>query len=139
MIHGAAGGLGLAAIQIAKAIGARVIAAAGTKEKLEVCKRFGADEFVNYESDEEWWKTVLALTGGRDGGVDVVFDSVGLVEKSIKRVKPRGRVVVVGFARREGGLEKVAVNRILFKQVKVIGYVSIAFLYYFNPRILMAI
>lgn len=117
----------MAAIQIAKAVGARVIATAGTTEKLEVCKRYGADECINYDTNPEWWNTVLELTGGKDkGGVDVVFDSVGLVEKSIKCAKTRGRIIIVGFTGREGNMEKVAMNRILLKQINVIGYVSLA-------------
>jgi len=131
LIHGAAGGLGLAAIQISKAVGARVIATAGTDEKLGICKRFGADECINYITNNEWWKRVLELTPSKrkDGqgsgvGVDLVFDSVGLIEKSIKCTKERGRIVIVGFAGREGNMEKLAMNRILLKQVKVIGYVS---------------
>lgn len=78
LIHAAAGGLGLMAVQIAKAVGCRVIATAGSREKLDVARRFGADEVVDYvEYAEEWWKKVLELTKGE--GVDVVYDVVGLV------------------------------------------------------------
>jgi NADPH2:quinone reductase len=78
LIHAAAGALGLMAVQIAKAIGCRVIATVGSKEKLAVAKRFGADAGVDYVQDaDEWWKIVLELTGGQ--GVDVVYDPVGLV------------------------------------------------------------
>jgi threonine dehydrogenase-like Zn-dependent dehydrogenase len=76
----------------------------------------------------------MKLTGGEgdkgngndegEGGVDVVFDSVGLVGDSIRCLKWKGRVLVVGFAGREGDLERVAVNRVLLRQVQVIGYVS---------------
>jgi NADPH2:quinone reductase len=121
LIHAAAGGLGLMAVQIAKAVGARVVATAGSKEKLAVARRFGADELVSYE-DDEWWKTVLELTKGQ--GVDVVYDSVGLVDKSLKCLKHRGRVLVVGFAGTEGEIERIAMNRVLLKQAQIIGYVS---------------
>lgn len=117
----------MAAIQIAKATGARVIATAGSPEKLDICKKYGADECINYTTNEEWWKRVLELTGGKEGGVDVVFDSVGLVEKSIKCTKQRGRIIIVGFAGREENMERLAMNKILLKSVKVIGYVSLFF------------
>jgi len=110
------------AVQIAKAIGARVIATAGSQAKLDVAKRFGADECVNYTSNSEWWKEVLDLTGG--SGVDVVYDSVGLVEKSLKCLKQKGRILIIGFAGTEGNIEKIAMNRVLLKQAQVIGYVS---------------
>jgi NADPH2:quinone reductase len=122
LIHAAAGGLGLMAVQIAKTMGARVIATASSTEKLEVARRFGADECVNYTSTPEWWKEVSDLTGG--DGVDVVYDSVGLVGLSLKCLKPRGRILIIGFAGREGDLESVAMNRILLRQAQVIGYVS---------------
>lgn len=79
LVHGASGGLGLMAVQIAKAVGAKVIATGGSDEKLEVCRQFGADECVNYENPE-WYKDVLKLTNG--AGVDVVYDSAGLVVSS---------------------------------------------------------
>lgn len=78
LIHAAAGALGLMAVQIAKAVGCRVIATAGSKEKLAIAKRLGADEGIDYVDDaDEWWKRVLELTDGQ--GVDVVYDPVGLV------------------------------------------------------------
>lgn len=109
------------AVQIAKAIGARVIATAGSKQKLEVAKLFGADECVSYD-DGEWWKTVLELTNRE--GVDVVYDSVGLVDKSLKCLKHKGRVLVIGFAGTGEEIEKIAMNRVLLKQAQIIGYVS---------------
>lgn len=114
--------MGLMAVQIAKAVGARVIATAGSKEKLEVAKRFGADDVVSYD-DTDWWKQVLTLTNGE--GVDVVYDSVGLVDKSLKCLKHKGRVLVIGFAGTEGAIEKIAMNRVLLKQAQIIGYVSL--------------
>lgn len=109
LIHAAAGGLGLMAVQIAKAIGATVIATASTKEKLDVARRFGADEGINYTETLDWWKEVLEATNGQ--GVDVVYDPVGLVDRSLKCLKHRGRILVVGFAGTEGNLERIAMNR----------------------------
>ena len=122
LVHAAAGGLGLTAVQIAKAAGARVIATASSKEKLDVAKRFGADECVNY-TNLEWWKDVMELTNG--DGVGVVYDPVGLVDKSLKCLKHKGRILIIGFAGIEGNLEKVAMNRVLLKQAQLIGYVSV--------------
>lgn len=115
LVHAAAGGVGLAAVQIAKAMGATVIATAGTEEKLEIAKRFGADFGVNYR-DEDWPKEVLKL---RPRGVDVVFDPVGLISPSQKCIAWNGRLLVVGFA--GGPIEKIATNRILLKNISVIG------------------
>ena len=122
LVHAAAGGLGLTAVQIAKAAGARVIATASSKEKLDVAKRFGADECVNY-TNLEWWKDVMELTNG--DGVDVVYDSVGLVDKSLKCLKHKGRILIIGFSGIEDNLEKIAMNRVLLKQAQLIGYVSV--------------
>lgn len=122
MVHAAAGGLGLTAVQIAKAAGARVIATASSKEKLDVAERFGADECVNY-TNSEWWNDVMELTNG--DGVDVVYDPVGLVDKSLNCLKHKGRILIIGFAGIEGNLEKVAMNRVLLKQAQLIGYVSV--------------
>ncbi|KAG9243647.1 zeta-crystallin [Calycina marina] len=120
LIHAAAGGLGLIAVQIAKAAGARVIATAGSDEKIGVARRFGADECVNYTTHPEWWENVLKMTEG--DGVDVVYDSVGLVGNSLKCLKWKGRILIIGFAGREGNIESVAMNRVLLKQAKLIGY-----------------
>ncbi|KAJ2743367.1 hypothetical protein GGI20_003803 [Coemansia sp. BCRC 34301] len=116
LVHAAAGGVGIAAVQIAKALGARVIAATGSEGKFDICRQQGADHCINYR-DADWAEQVLKLTSGR--GVDVVYDPVGLVEKSLKCVAWNGRIVVVGFA--AGAVEKVATNRILLKNVAVTG------------------
>lgn len=116
LVHAAAGGVGLAAVQIAKARGATVIATAGTKEKLEIAKRFGADFGVCYRENEDWTKEVLKL---RPRGVDVVFDPVGLISPSQKCIAWNGRLLVVGFA--GGPIEKIATNRILLKNISVVG------------------
>ncbi|KAI5781843.1 hypothetical protein EDC01DRAFT_694001 [Geopyxis carbonaria] len=118
LVHAGAGGVGLAAIQVAKALGARVVATAGSKAKLDVCARFGADEGVLYGGPKgEWEAEVLRLTGGR--GADVVFDPVGLVERSLKCTAWNGRIVVVGFA--GGAIEAVKMNRVLLKNVSIVG------------------
>lgn len=123
LVHAAAGGLGVMACQIARALGARVVATVGSVKKGEVVRRLGVEDVVLYR-EEGWEKKVMDLTGGE--GVDVVFDPVGLVGKSIRCLKYAGRIVVIGFAGLEGKMENVAINRILLKSAKVFGYVCIA-------------
>lgn len=117
LVHAAAGGVGLAAVQIAKAFGATVVATAGTKHKLDVAKRFGADHCIDYK-DPEWPLKVKALTPGKKG-VDIVYDPVGLIDKSTKCIAWNGRLIVVGFV--GGTIEKVAMNKLLLKNIAVIG------------------
>lgn len=103
LVHAAAGGVGLAAVQIAKALGCRVIGTASTDEKRKIVQqKGGADEVVDYTQDG-WQKEVMRMTGGK--GVDVVYDPVGMVVPSLKCVGWNARVVVVGFA--AGTIEKV--------------------------------
>lgn len=117
LVHAAAGGVGLAAVQVAKAFGATVIATAGSGRKLEVARRFGADYGVDYNA-KGWEDEVKKITpGGR--GVDVVFDPVGMVNTSLRCTAWNGRIVVVGFA--AGSIEKVAMNRVLLKNVSLVG------------------
>ncbi|KAG8916266.1 hypothetical protein FRC00_000379 [Tulasnella sp. 408] len=116
LVHAAAGGVGLVAVQIAKALGGKVIATAGSQDKLDVCKQYGADVLVNYRSDD-WQKQVMQATGGK--GVDVVFDPVGLVQKSLKVIAWKGRIVVVGFA--AGSIEKIPMNLVLLKNISLVG------------------
>ncbi|KAF3901710.1 Zeta-crystallin [Dactylellina cionopaga] len=116
LVHAGAGGVGLAAIQVAKALGARVIATAGTDKKLKICKSFGADHGIIY-NDKSWTQEVMKLTGGR--GVDVVYDPVGLVDLSMKCINWNGRILVIGFA--GGAIEKVALNRVLLKNISLVG------------------
>ncbi|KAK6345039.1 hypothetical protein TWF718_006978 [Orbilia javanica] len=116
LVHAGAGGVGLAAIQVAKALGAKVIATAGSEGKLEICKSFGADHGIIYR-EKSWTQEVLKLTGGR--GVDVVYDPVGLVDLSMKCINWNGRILVVGFA--AGTIEKVALNRVLLKNISLVG------------------
>lgn len=120
LVHAAAGGLGVMAVQIAQARGARVIGAVGSGGKKGVVKALGAEVVVDY-SVPGWEQQVLAATPGGEG-VDLTFDPVGLVEPSIRCSRYGGRIVVVGFAGREGDLEKIAANRILLKGITVVGY-----------------
>ena len=117
LVHAAAGGVGLAAVQIAKAFGATVIATVSSGRKSLVAESFGADYVIDY-GKQDWPDKVKKLTpDGR--GVDIVYDSVGLTALSTKCIAWNGRLVVVGFA--GGELEKVATNRILLKNISVIG------------------
>lgn len=117
LVHAAAGGVGLAAVQIAKAKGAKVIATAGTKHKLDVARSFGADFAIDYRA-KDWPEQVRALTpDGR--GVDIVYDPVGKVAESMKCTAWNGRLLVIGFA--AGEIERMATNRILLKNVSVVG------------------
>lgn len=117
LVHAAAGGVGLAAVQIAKAFGATVIATAGTAHKLEVAKSFGADYTIDY-TDVTWPDQVKKLTpNGR--GVDIVYDPVGLIDKSTKCIRWNGRLLVIGFA--AGQIEKLALNKVLLKNISIVG------------------
>ncbi|KAL2155010.1 hypothetical protein VTH82DRAFT_3686 [Thermothelomyces myriococcoides] len=117
LVHAAAGGVGLAAVQVAKAFGATVIATAGSQRKLEVAKSFGADHVVDYR-DPKWPEIVKGLTP-KARGVDIVFDPVGLVDKSTKCTAWNGRILIIGFA--GGTIEKVAVNKVLLKNISLVG------------------
>lgn len=117
LVHAAAGGVGLAAVQIAKAFGATVIATAGTQHKLDVAKSFGADHGVNY-NEANWPEQVKKLTP-KGRGVDIVFDPVGLVDKSTKCIRWNGRILVIGFA--AGSIEKLALNKVLLKNISIVG------------------
>ena len=118
LVLGAAGGVGLAAVQLGKAMGAKVIAAASSEEKLEVAKAHGADDLLNY-SDGELKEKVKTLTQGQ--GVDVIYDPVGgaLFDQCMRSINWYGRVLVVGFV--GGDIPKVATNLILLKSCQVIG------------------
>ncbi|KAK7223608.1 hypothetical protein V2G26_011611 [Clonostachys chloroleuca] len=117
LVHAAAGGVGLAAVQVAKAFGATVIATASTEHKLEIAKRFGADHVVSY-NDKSWPQQVKALTP-KGRGVDIVYDPVGLVDLSTKCTAWNGRILVVGFA--AGSIEKVPTNKFLLKNISLVG------------------
>ena len=118
LVLGAAGGVGTAAIQIAKAAGARVIAAASTDEKCALCRQIGADATLNY-SRENLRDTLKVLTGGR--GPDVVYDPVGgeLAEPALRSIAWRGRYLVVGFA--AGPIPALPLNLPLLKGASLVG------------------
>ncbi|CAO3609769.1 unnamed protein product [Cunninghamella echinulata] len=116
LVHAASGGVGSAAVQIAKALGAIVIATAGSEEKLKVAKNLGADYVINYR-DQDWTEQVKKVTKGH--GADVVYDPVGLVEKSTKCTAWNGRILIIGFA--QGTIEKIPANRLLLKNISAVG------------------
>jgi NADPH:quinone reductase len=120
LVLGAAGGVGLAAVEVGKLLGARVIAAAGGPEKLAVARRHGADETIDYRA-ESLRDRVLELTGRK--GVDVVFDPVGggYFDQCVRCIGWEGRILVVGFA--SGEIPRVATNLILVKNFSVVGVV----------------
>jgi NADPH2:quinone reductase len=118
LVLGASGGVGLAAVEIGKAFGARVIAAAGSDEKLEVAKSHGADVVLNY-SQTSLKDKVKELTGGK--GADVIFDPVGgdLFDQSTRSINWNGRLLIVGFA--SGTIPKFPVNLALLKGCQIVG------------------
>ncbi len=118
LVLGAAGGVGITAVEIAKAIGARVIAAASSDEKLAFAKDAGADELVNY-STQPLKETVKSLTGGK--GVDVVYDPVGgeLADQAFRATAWHGRYLVVGFA--SGDIPQFSANIALLKEASIVG------------------
>ncbi len=118
LVHGAAGGVGLAAVEVGKALGAEVIATAGGPEKLEIARAHGADHLVDYRS-EDIRERVKALTGGR--GADVVFDPVGgeVFMASLRAVAWGGRLLVIGFA--AGKVPEIPANLLLVKNLAVLG------------------
>jgi NADPH2:quinone reductase len=118
LVLGAAGGVGLAAIEIGKALGARVIACASSEEKLAVCRSHGADATINYAA-EDLRERIKALTEGR--GVDVVYDAVGgpYTEPAFRSLAWRGRHLVIGFA--AGEIPKLPLNLALLKGASVVG------------------
>ena len=118
LVLGAAGGVGVAAIEIGKALGARVIACASSDEKLAVCRQHGADETINYAT-EDLRERIKALAGGK--GVDVIYDAVGgpYSEPAFRSIAWRGRHLVIGFA--AGEIPKLPLNLALLKGASVVG------------------
>lgn len=118
LILGAAGGVGIAAVEITKAMGAIVIAAASSTEKLEFCKKSGADFLINYEQ-ESIKERIQEITSGK--GVDVVYDAVGgkYSETALRTLGWRGRFLVVGFA--AGDIPKIPLNLALLSERSIIG------------------
>ncbi|HKK52850.1 MAG TPA: NADPH:quinone oxidoreductase family protein, partial [Myxococcota bacterium] len=118
LVHAAAGGVGLAAVQIGKALGARVIAVAGGAEKCEIARQAGADLSIDAK-EGDFVERVLGETGGR--GADVVYDSVGgeTTDRSLKCIAWNGRLLVIGFA--SGRIPEVRLNRVLLKNISLVG------------------
>jgi len=118
LVLGAAGGVGLAAIEIGKALGARVIACASMDDKLAACRRHGADATINYSS-EDLRDRIRALTDGK--GADVIYDPVGgqYTEPALRSIAWRGRLLVVGFA--AGDIPKIPLNLPLLKGCSIVG------------------
>lgn len=118
LVHGAAGGSGLAAIEIGKVLGARVIATAGSDKKIEAAKQHGADLVLNYRK-VDFREAVLQATKGR--GADVIFDPVGgeTFQTSLRCIAPDGRIIPMGFA--GGDIPQIPANIVLVKNITVIG------------------
>jgi len=117
-VLGASGGAGLAAVEVGKALGARVIAVASSDEKLAVCQAHGADALVNYSAGD-LKETLRAAAGGE--GVDAVYDCVGgkYAEPALRTLKWAGRFLVVGFA--AGDIPKIPLNLVLLKSCDIVG------------------
>jgi NADPH:quinone reductase len=118
LVHAGAGGTGVASIQIAKAMGCRVIATAGGPDKVAICKKQGADAAIDY-NDGDWLGVVRREAGAH--GIDVVIDPVGgsITENSVRCLAWNGRLVVIGFA--GGTIASVATNRLLLRNASVCG------------------
>ena len=118
LVLGASGGVGSTAVQIGKVLGATVIAAASSKDKLETCKKLGADHLINYE-EENLKLRVREITEG--DGVNVVFDPVGdkFTESAIRALSWRGRLITLGFA--AGEIPRVPINLLLLKEASILG------------------
>ena len=118
LVHGAAGGVGLTAVEIAKAAGARVIATASSPEKCAIAIEHGADEAINY-AEEDFRDRVKAITSG--AGADVIYDPVGgdVFDKSLRCINWGGRLLVVGFA--AGRIPEIPANLLLVKSCSAIG------------------
>ena len=117
VVLGASGGVGLAAVELAKIMGARVIACASSQEKLDLCKEYGADETINYTT-EDLKARIKELTEGK--GADVVYDAVGgpNAELALRALGWQGRFLVVGFV---GGIPKIPLNLPLLKGCQIVG------------------
>jgi NADPH2:quinone reductase len=118
LVLGAAGGVGTSAIELGKLMGAKVIAAASSDEKLELCKQLGADEVINY-STTDLKGAIKELTGGK--GVDVVYDPVGgdYAEPAVRSMAWNGRYLVIGFA--SGPIPSIPLNLTLLKGCSIVG------------------
>ncbi|MEO0600383.1 MAG: NADPH:quinone oxidoreductase family protein [Myxococcota bacterium] len=115
LVLGAAGGVGLAAVEIGKALGAEVVAAASTEEKLALCREHGATHTIDYTTED------LAARLKALGGVDVVYDPVGgdFSQTALRRLRPGGRLLVIGFA--AGSIPAIPLNLTLLKECQIVG------------------
>lgn len=118
LVHAAAGGVGAAAVQLARTAGGRVFATVGGADKLALCRELGAEEVFDYRAGP-WLEPLLARTGGR--GVDIVFDPVGgeITDLSVKSLARNGRLLIVGFA--GGAIPAIKANRLLLKNASALG------------------
>lgn len=118
LVLGAGGGVGLAAVELGKIAGARVIAAASTEDKLEAARSLGADESINYATSD-LRETVKAMTGGK--GADVIYDPVGgaYTEAALRAIAWRGRLLIIGFA--NGEIPQIPANVLLLKGISAVG------------------
>jgi NADPH2:quinone reductase len=118
LVLGAAGGVGLAAVELGRLMGARVIAAASSDEKLELCREYGADAGINYTTDS-LKERAKELTGGQ--GADVIYDAVGgdYFDQAIRCINWQGRLLIIGFA--SGRIPELPVNLVLLKGCQVVG------------------
>ena len=118
LVHAGASGVGYTAIQIGRAMGARIIATAGSREKLDFCLQQGAHHAIDYR-DGAWVERVKQITDGR--GAAVIYDPVGgdVFDLSTKCIAPEGRLLVVGFA--SGRIPGIQANRVLLKNIAVVG------------------
>ncbi len=118
LVLGAAGGVGLAAVELGKAMGAKVIAAASSAEKIQVCREHGADEGIDY-SQEDLKERIKVLTAGQ--GANVIYDPVGgdFSEAAFRGIAWEGRFLVIGFA--AGPISKIPLNLVLLKGAQIVG------------------
>ena len=130
LVHGASGGVGIAAVEIGKILGARVIATAGSEQKLAITRAHGADHAINYR-ECEFRDEVLALTDGR--GVDAVYDPVGgeVFMQSLRCMAPEARIMPVGFA--GGNVAQIPANILLVKNLSVCG-LNLGLYYGWSPQ-----
>ena len=129
LVHGGTGGVGIAAIEIGKILGAKVIATAGSEEKLAIAKQHGADHVINYR-EGPFRDGVLEITQGR--GANAIYDPVGgeVFEQSLRCIAPEGRIMPVGFA--GGTIQQIPANLLLVKNISVCG-LNMGYYYGWSP------
>ena len=129
LVHGASGGVGIAAVEIGKILGAEVIATVGSEEKMEVVRRHGADHAINYRTGD-FREAVLDLTNGK--GADAIYDPVGgeVFMQSLRCIAPEGRIMPVGFA--GGTIPQIPANILLVKNITVCG-LNMGYYYGWSP------